>query len=340
MKKSNYRIINCSCGEQINSKSIKNHLYKIHKIEKNNIDLEFYNIMFRDLNIEEIISLYKEGNCVNFLCNKFNLKGHDIILILKINNIKKRTNSESKKTEKYIKKYTDTIKDKYQTDNVSKLEWVKEKKVDTMLKNFNRVNNFCDDEIRNKAISNIDHNVCFLNFLLSIKDKYGADCLVNIPGVRKKISDSHLFNYKFIYSDEKKEDIKTHLNNISKLSKYRRVSKLELRVQNILNILNCKYECNTNIVGYNFDLIFDNKIILEINGDYWHANPSIYKENDIISYPNNKIVKAIYIWDKDKYKKELVEKEGYKLFYLWESDIKKMTDLEIIDFLRKIKVII
>ena len=327
------RVVNCSCGISLSLKGIKRHLLIKHNIQEENYEKNYIDIVFNHIDIEELIGLYNDGNCVDFLMKKYDLKSHDIKLILKVNNVKKRTNSESKKTKTYIDKYTNTIQEKYGVDNVSKLESVKEKKVEKMLKNFNRINNFCDDEIRNKAHKNIDFERGWLVLKKTLIDKYGVDCLTKIPGVKEKIGLTHKKNFAFLYTEEKKAQIRAHISKIRNLVKYKRISKLEVRIQELLNTFNYNYQCNTNILGYNFDLLFNNKHILEINGDYWHANPSLYKESDIISYPNKRLLTAKFIWDRDKKKKELVEKEGYKVFYLWETDINKMCDIEIINFL-------
>lgn len=123
------------------------------------------------------------------------------------------------------------------------------------------------------------------------------------------------------------------LENARKLIKHTNISKLELRIQKILNDLNISYTANKFIHSNNFDLIFDNKIILEINGDYWHANPEKYKASDIISYPNKNYISAEKIWNRDKIKKQKIESKGYNVYYLWETEIKQMTDKNIIEFI-------
>lgn len=63
----------------------------------------------------------------------------------------------------------------------------------------------------------------------------------------------------------------------------------------------------------------DSNILIEFQGDYWHANPLIYKETDFMPFPKGKtLVKEV--WEGDKVKKEKAEKEGYKLIYIWESE--------------------
>ena len=93
-----------------------------------------------------------------------------------------------------------------------------------------------------------------------------------------------------------------------------------------MNELKITYTSNKYIGKYNYDILFENKRILEIQGDFWHGNPNKYKENDILF--GSKTAKMI--WDKDLKKKNFVEKRGFKIFYLWETNINKMTDEEII----------
>jgi hypothetical protein len=70
-------------------------------------------------------------------------------------------------------------------------------------------------------------------------------------------------------------------------------------------------------------------IILEINDDYWHANPKKYKKNDILNFPFKKI-KAYKIWNMDKHKFNIAERNGYKIYQIWENDIKIKTIINLI----------
>lgn len=85
--------------------------------------------------------------------------------------------------------------------------------------------------------------------------------------------------------------------------------------------------------GYSYDFCYKHKLI-EFQGDYWHCNPKIYKENFF-----NKVINlsAKEIWDKDNNKKIVAEKFGYKVLYIWEYDYKENPEREIkkcIDFLK------
>jgi very-short-patch-repair endonuclease len=59
------------------------------------------------------------------------------------------------------------------------------------------------------------------------------------------------------------------------------------------------------------------KIIIEIYGDYWHANPKKYKAN---KYMRNGM-KAKDIWKRDKTRIKKIDKFGYKVIVLWEYEV-------------------
>jgi len=71
-----------------------------------------------------------------------------------------------------------------------------------------------------------------------------------------------------------------------------------------------------------FSVDFNYKnLIIEIYGDYWHANPKIYNsdEKPISFYPEKT---AKDIWDYDTKRKEILENRGFEVVEIWESDIK------------------
>ncbi len=110
------------------------------------------------------------------------------------------------------------------------------------------------------------------------------------------------------------------------------ISKLEKRVLSILKDLQIDFTSQYRIGKYfhKYDIrICKTKILIEINGDFWHANPKLFKETDILNFSktNHPIVKDI--WEKDKKNKEYAEKHGYKVIYLWENDITDISDIEL-----------
>ena len=58
-----------------------------------------------------------------------------------------------------------------------------------------------------------------------------------------------------------------------------------------------------------------NRIVYEIHGDFWHANPILYEQDRLTKIQKFNLAR-------DKNKKIFLENEGYKVIYIWESEIK------------------
>lgn len=106
-----------------------------------------------------------------------------------------------------------------------------------------------------------------------------------------------------------------------------KMNSIEYLIGNVLNELNYVWEYE-KIFNFEKDtflpdfFIKDKNMIIECYGDYWHANPKIFKNTDKI-YRNGKFkILAENIWRKDKYRKNIFEKNGYTYFYFWEDDVK------------------
>lgn len=68
--------------------------------------------------------------------------------------------------------------------------------------------------------------------------------------------------------------------------------------------------------SYAYDFEYNHKII-EINGDYWHANPKIYESG---FFNKTKNMYSDEIWLYDKLKIECAKRNGYEVLVVWESD--------------------
>lgn len=84
-----------------------------------------------------------------------------------------------------------------------------------------------------------------------------------------------------------------------------------------------------------FDFKVDNYLI-ELNGDFWHANPKIYAENDIINLPDSDGVLAKSLWEKDAQKLQLAQQNGFTVITLWECDLNDSKKLEKIKRIMKL----
>lgn len=57
--------------------------------------------------------------------------------------------------------------------------------------------------------------------------------------------------------------------------------------------------------------------VIEFNGDYWHANPKLYKDNAVLRGKT-----ALEIQQRDKHKLQTAIELGLKVLTIWESDFK------------------
>jgi len=72
-----------------------------------------------------------------------------------------------------------------------------------------------------------------------------------------------------------------------------------------------------------FDLYIPSyNLIIEVNGNLWHANPEIYKPNDLIRYfQQNITVPAHEVWKNDYEKIKIALQANYNVLIVWEKDI-------------------
>jgi len=99
---------------------------------------------------------------------------------------------------------------------------------------------------------------------------------------------------------------------------------IEIKIQNFLKELNIEFFTHQYIKdiehGYQCDIIVPSRnLIIECDGDYWHANP--------IFYPNPTTKQQEQI-SRDKIRTIELIANGFKVLRLWECDINKM-DIKI-----------
>lgn len=122
-------------------------------------------------------------------------------------------------------------------------------------------------------------------------------------------------------------------NNIPKTTEQRMIKILDARGINYIRSFSLRYDKNGFKSWFLYDFLIDGVFILELNGDYWHANPKFYKANDIVKAKGFKLAYEIWEWDKNKVK--LAISRGYKCFVLWESEMSSMDDNEIWNSIEK-----
>lgn len=217
----------------------------------------------------------------------------------------------------------------------------------------------CGKEIYKKDMIN---NTCGLDICLdnkrndinkSIKDTHWTKNL-NKEEIYKKRSKTRLskdleLNRKYvawnkgktnIYSKETIEKIRNATINQMKNGRIKKTS-IEKKIENFLVENNINYKFSFILKKRQYDFILnDYNLIIEADGDYWHANPKFW---DVDKNDNSK--KQLYETQKmkivdDKVKNRIAFENNYTLFRFWEDDINNNFDNiknKILNFIKKIK---
>lgn len=101
-------------------------------------------------------------------------------------------------------------------------------------------------------------------------------------------------------------------------------TKPERMMQIALSLNGIKFEKHKSINDWHgfyhqVDLFIEPNICVEVDGDYWHANPDKYKAEDRI----NKNMRASDVWARDIRITHKLNLLGYNVIRIWEFDIKK-----------------
>lgn len=203
------------------------------------------------------------------------------------------------------------------------------------------------------------------------KEIYGVECYQQTEEFKenKRLRDFNRIKLKFdnknttiVSQDKDTKDFTIHCNlcnSTSILTKYqfnyRRKSKLFCPICNpnktivkfnyqeheIYNYIKSvyrkeiRYRDRTAIKPKELDFYLpDLKFAIEYNGSYWHADPRLYKENDIVHGK-----RAVDIWQRDNLKKQLCEQNNIKLFVINEYDWLNDKDKVICNLLKTINKI-
>ena len=195
----------------------------------------------------------------------------------------------------------------------------------------------CNVEIRNIA-SAAKQEIVRERYKKTVNERYGVENVSQASEIQKKKEDTFLSHYGVKNIFNKKDFYDSWWNKLSeeernyvakkKQSGLGSPPKTEERVQKALNNTGVEYIRQFLIKRYLYDFKIKN-IVIEVNGDYWHASPTIYKKTDIINYPGGIKKTANEVWKKDAKKRKTAELSGYTVKYIWEHEINKMTDEEV-----------
>lgn len=286
-------------------------LSRKYKLSTDEVKHKLLTFNFPDIATEDNFKLFyidKEYS-IPKLSKEFGLKYFQIQFLIKYYKIEPRNHSQAASTKATRNQYTNTCIEKYGVSNVSQIQEVKNKKADTFVKNY--------------GVDNIRKSRAFYDWLDNFMvDKYG----------KKRITgDNHSELKKLYWNNLPPEKREERINQILKNLHTGCFSKLESVISSILDEFEIPFERSFWLGRKQFDFkIKDTKILIEVHGDFWHANPKKYKSNDILNHPNTNGILAKDLWEKDFKKQNLAKANGYDIIYIWESDIKENKHIEIL----------
>lgn len=246
------------------------------------------NEKYSHIDLEELKHLYyEEKYSIADLSIHYNV-GKGLLNFMKNHEIKLRNISESK-TERVKEKYSATNIEKYgQPHNFSKnhpsrIKWEKEM-------------------LEKEGISNVFLRISVKEQIkTTLVERYGTDHPMRCKEISQKV----------IETRSKKE------------CKFIRFSSIHKKIVNLLNELHVEHQIEFYLRGDNRAYFYDIKIqnlLIEVNGNYYHANPKFYKRDDIISI-HKSLYKVSDIWKLDDEKKKCAIEHGYSMLVLWEDEI-------------------
>jgi len=326
------------CRKVLDKRNVK-HIYTCPKKDVNKdkdiIKEEFYLYNYSGLNKEDFVNFYVNKKfSLPDLEREFGIPYSVSIFLIKLYGLKKRNLKEANQLPGRSDKYKKTCLKKYGVSNVSKREEIKEKKKKTFLEHYGVDNIWKDHKYYEELYQNM-------------VTKYGKGSVPNLHG------NANYFGWKTVTEKRKKERLsklhkgyKKYWENLSDDEKtaiiqkrcknivYSFNSKLEKRVSDILSSHNVSFTRQFWVCKKSYDIrISKTSIIIEVNGDFWHANPSIYASEDVLNFPGG-YISAKELWLKDKTKKEKAEKYGYKVYYLWENFINGIDDTMLWEYIK------
>lgn len=316
----------CFCGVECTSKqTLGSHVGRMHKelttIEK---AIAKFKIIAPHGDFKQVLDDYIGGRTVFY---ELPVEAQEIISA----HGKKRSSKEERATVRYQDKYRAAIIEKFGVENISQSEIVKKKKDATFLKNHGiGMNEYLKNNVQplgpiaasTQPQYKLKQN--YENASATLYHKYG----VSNPSQMEKVREINSAKQKAFWCN-KTYDERVLYTSFAR-SRITHISKIEQRVKNVLEQHGIVGVYNKHLFGYSWDIRIGNTLI-EVNGIYWHAKPTIYKNDDVLC--GN--LTAGQVWLKDRIKKETAQSNGFQVIYIWEDDINKWTDQEIYQFLDK-----
>lgn len=174
-------------------------------------------------------------------------------------------------------------------------------------------------------------------------ERYGVDNIRKTDFVRKKVGAASSQAWKdgrIKMTDEWRKAIAASMaikwqNEPDKFQNFLRASscgmfsKLHQKIRNELLLDLQGFKSEQPVLNYSADELHpEKKIIVEIHGDYVHANPKRFSADDIIRLYGQSYT-AAEKWEMDAIRTQRLEAAGYNVIVVWESDDLEQKQIEI-----------
>lgn len=159
----------------------------------------------------------------------------------------------------------------------------------------------------------------------TVLDRYGVNNVFELEAVKKEAKRTMMVRYGAPHNIYRAD---YHRN-------FGRKSKPHIAVENMLDAIGVSYKSEKVMpwVKYNKELgkeycprpdivLTTLGVVVEVLGDRWHANPAMYKPDDMIPCWEGKFT-AEEIWKFDAIRVRHIESFGFSVHSFWERDIKK-----------------
>lgn len=308
-------------------------------------DIEFYARARKKSDIEikkeDLEKLYIKENSMRKIAKKFGLSKTTIEHYFKKYNISRRTISEankvyyaknsnwlkglSKDSDPRIKKLAQSVVNTYKKKREQRFRQIEElygKSIKEIITAFYWKENLTQEKISKKL--NISRRIIIqLMKELKITKRPNFEFIASLKGKNHSMYGK---TWDKIYGLEKSSLLKKQFSEMSRARIIKRLHNKEMPFLNTLIERLVADELKRRGILFESQFVIDDKfvcdfaipsikIIIECDGDYWHANPKIYNHNllDIRQKRNLK---------NDNFKNLYLSKQGWKVFRFFESDIK------------------
>jgi G:T-mismatch repair DNA endonuclease (very short patch repair protein) len=317
----------------------KRHIYQcaqVHSLEVEKDELRFRQLCFefgRTITREWMVELYIGRHySLPDLHREFGLAYKQSTFLLDYFGIARRSHEDACALPQTVSRRRETCEERYGVSNPSQAPEFKAKKAATFMQHY--------------GVDNIRKSLAYYQRLhQTMLARFGAKSVPNLHGHHKRVMTEQ---WRRLSPQQRRERVaKAHdgwrrywasLTEADK-EEYARVrtkpffatymSGLEKRLAHVLRQMGVRYRHQWWVKRHSYDfLIVGTNILVEVQGDFWHANPESFGPDDILNHPQTPR-RAADIWEADRRKKEVAENKGFTVMYLWERDMRAMNDTQL-----------